>query len=202
MAALGLGCGATAETDPGFSSANNAGGAPAAGGSAGAGSGSGGLVHTGGTAAGGAGPTQLGPPYPVVLVHGFFGFEQFAGFDFATYFYEVRESLSGSGETLVFTPAVDPFNTSENRAIQLATQVENILHLTGHSKVNLVGHSQGGLDARVLAHDHPEWVASVTSISSPHLGTPVCRRFGWGRSKQQSTRLLGLANQGCGPPTL
>ena len=39
-------------------------------------------------------PAPLGPPYPIVLAHGFFGFEQFAGVDFATYFYGVKDYLS------------------------------------------------------------------------------------------------------------
>jgi triacylglycerol lipase len=37
--------------------------------------------------------------------------------------------------------------------------------------VNIIAHSQGGLDARVVAHDHPEWVASVTTVATPHHGT-------------------------------
>ena len=130
----------------------------------------------GGAAAGsaGAGGAQaLGPPYPIVLCHGFFGFEQFAGASFATYFYGVKAHLAQHGETEVFTPAVDPFNTSVIRGAQLSEAVSKILAETGRAKVNLVGHSQGGLDVRVVAHDHPDWVASVTTIATPHYGTPV-----------------------------
>jgi triacylglycerol lipase len=67
-----------------------------------------------------------GPPYPIVLAHGFFGFERFAGADFLTYFYEVKDELAAHGEREVFTPSVDPFNDSLTRSARLLTQLEAI----------------------------------------------------------------------------
>lgn len=128
-----------------------------------------GAGHPGG---GGEGAGSTGP-YPIVLAHGFFGFEEFAGADFATYFYGVKEDLAASGEALVFTPAVDPFNDSTFRGAQLLAQVEDILAQTGKDKVVIIGHSQGGLDARVVAHDRPDLVAAVVTVATPHGGTPV-----------------------------
>lgn len=116
---------------------------------------------------------RLGPPYPIVLAHGFFGFEDFAGAGFLSYFYGVKDDLAGRGETLVFTPAVDPFNDSETRGAALAAAIEAILDETGHAKVVLVGHSQGGLDARVAADLRPDLVAAIVTVATPHLGTPV-----------------------------
>jgi triacylglycerol lipase len=127
----------------------------------------------GGPPPGDAGPQPLGPPYPIVLAHGFFGFEDFAGIDFVTYFYGVKDDLAAHGEPLVFTPAVDPFNGSEVRGEELLAHVERILAETGHAKVNLVGHSQGGLDARYVAAVRPDLVASVTTLATPHRGTPI-----------------------------
>lgn len=120
-----------------------------------------------------AGPTLLGPPYPIVLCHGFFGFDDFAGAGFLTYFYEVREHLGAQGEVLVFTPEVDPFNSSEVRGEMLIARVEEILATTGHAKVNLIGHSQGGLDARYVASVRPDLVASVTTYATPNRGSPI-----------------------------
>ncbi|MEC7522028.1 MAG: alpha/beta fold hydrolase [Myxococcota bacterium] len=120
-----------------------------------------------------AGPDRLGPPYPIVLAHGFFGFEDFAGVSFITYFYGVKDDLAERGEPLVFTPAVDPFNDSETRGEQLLAHVERILAETGHAKVNLIGHSQGGLDARYVAAMRPDLVESVTTFATPHRGTPI-----------------------------
>lgn len=110
--------------------------------------------------------------YPVVLVHGFFGFEHFAGVDFIDYFYKVKGYLAEHGET-VFTPALDPFNDSEYRGKQLLAHVERIVRETGAAKVNLIGHSQGGLDARYVAHERPDLVASIVTLAAPHDGTEV-----------------------------
>jgi triacylglycerol lipase len=120
---------------------------------------------------GGGDPIDEGP-YPIVLAHGFFGFEEFAGVDFITYFHGVRDDLAASGEE-VTTPAVDPFNDSTFRGAQLLAHVEQVLAQTGKSKVVIVGHSQGGLDARVVAHDRPDLVAAVVTVATPHQGTPI-----------------------------
>lgn len=116
---------------------------------------------------------RLGPPYPIVLAHGFFGFEDFAGTGFITYFYGVRDDLRSHGEPRVYTTVVDPFADSTTRGEALAEQIEAILDETGYARVNIIGHSQGGLDARVVAHLRPELVASVTTVATPHRGSPV-----------------------------
>src|SRR5262245_21836505 len=151
FAAALAGCGSSSE-DEGYRSSGGGGGVAATGG----GKAAGGAPRGGGYAAVGGAPVdagsdfeapKLGPPYPIVLAHGFFGFENFAGIDAITYFYGVKDELAKNGETLVFTPAVDPFNDSKTRGAQLLAEIEKILAQTGHAKVNLIGHSQGGLDA-------------------------------------------------------
>jgi triacylglycerol lipase len=122
---------------------------------------------------GGSGGMDAGAPYPIVLAHGFFGFNDFAGAGFLTYFYGVKDYLAQHGETAVYTPAVDPFNDSTFRGAQLATAIDQIRAETGAKKVVIIGHSQGGLDARVVAHDHPDMVAAVITVATPHHGTPV-----------------------------
>ncbi len=119
------------------------------------------------------GSVGSGPPYPIVLAHGFFGFDDFAGAGFANYYFDVRDDLASAGEDEVFTPAVDPFNNSTVRGMQLLAHVEQIVVDTGAARINLVGHSQGGLDARVVAHVRPDLVASITTIATPHFGTPI-----------------------------
>ncbi|MFW6369107.1 MAG: esterase/lipase family protein [Myxococcota bacterium] len=115
----------------------------------------------------------LGPPYPVVLAHGFFGFDSFAGIDFITYFYRVLDYLAEAGEHDIFITTVDPFNDSVARGSQLLAQVEDIVTATSYEKINLIGHSQGGLDSRYVAHHRPDLVASVTTFATPHRGTAV-----------------------------
>jgi triacylglycerol lipase len=127
----------------------------------------------GSTGAGGHGGGKgSGPPYPFVLAHGFFGFTTFAGLDFETYYFHVKDHLAAEGE-IVDTPAVDPFNSSDYRGAQLLVAVKAFLAQTGAAKVNIVGHSQGGLDARVVANLAPDLVASVVTISTPHHGSPI-----------------------------
>lgn len=126
-----------------------------------------------GSGGSGGAVVKLGPPYPIVLAHGFFGFNDFAGAGFLTYFYKVKEYLAAHGEPLVFTPAVDPFNTSDFRGAQLTENIEQILKATGHAKVNIIGHSQGGLDARVVANLRPDLVASVVTVATPHNGSRI-----------------------------
>lgn len=118
-----------------------------------------------------AAASDRGPPYPLVFVHGYLGFDDFAGVSAIPYFYRVQATLAKASELDVFTPALDPFNSSEVRGEQLASYVEDILSSTGKDKVNLIAHSQGGLDARVVANLHPEWVASIVTIGTPHGGS-------------------------------
>lgn len=118
------------------------------------------------------GEPLLGPPYPILLAHGFFGFENLADLDFVPYWYGVPEHLEALGHT-VCVGEVDPFNDSTDRGMQLLAQVIDCAEATGHAKVNIMAHSQGGLDARVVAHLAPERVASVTTVATPHYGTPI-----------------------------
>jgi len=110
--------------------------------------------------------------YPIVLVHGYFGTDRFFGL--LDYFHDVPQRLSALGFD-VTTPVTDAFNWSEARAAQLAPQVDAVLARTGARKVNLLGHSQGGMDARVLVTGlgYADRVASVTTVGTPHAGTPL-----------------------------
>ena len=107
--------------------------------------------------------------YPLVLVHGLFGYDSIAHTD---YFYGIPYALSKDGAT-VFTAQVAATNSSEVRGEQLLAQVETILALTGKEKVNLIGHSQGSPTARYVASVRPDLVASVTSIGGANWGSRV-----------------------------
>lgn len=107
--------------------------------------------------------------HPIVLVHGLFGFDDVLGID---YFYRVPYSLSRSGAK-VYVVSVSAANSSEIRGEQLLQQVTQILALSGASKVNLFGHSQGAQTVRYVASIRPDLVASVTSIGGVNWGSPV-----------------------------
>jgi triacylglycerol lipase len=159
-------------------------GAPAPGGEAAGSSG-----NHGGTPSSGAGdtivtpgastqqPMQSGAPYPVLLMHGMAGFGQLGlGPVGITYFDGVVTDLTKNGES-VFVTVVPPFDTSAARAQALSKQIDDILKRTGKAKVNLVGHSQGGMDARVITSPqglgYGDRVASVTTVATPHRGSKV-----------------------------
>lgn len=116
-------------------------------------------------------PEGLGPPYPVVLVHGFSGFTDFGPLD---YFFQIVAMLEDEGHE-VFAPALPPYNGSDERAQVLAAAVDDILADTGRRKVHLIAHSQGGVDSRrlIAGLGYDDRVSSLTTIATPHRGTPL-----------------------------
>jgi triacylglycerol lipase len=111
--------------------------------------------------------------YPVVLAHGANGFSKLFGV--VDYFYGIPETLMQGGTT-VFATKTSAINNSEIRGEQLLQQVKTISALSGSPKVNLFGHSQGGIDIRYVAGVAPEYVASATAISSPEQGSKTADR--------------------------
>jgi triacylglycerol lipase len=108
--------------------------------------------------------------YPIVLAHGAAGFDELFGV--YEYFYGIPDYLEDKGAT-VFTTEVSQLNSTEVRGEQLIDQIEVITAITGKSKVNLIGHSHGGLDVRYVAAVRPDLVASVTSVGTPHKGADL-----------------------------
>lgn len=110
--------------------------------------------------------------FPIVLVHGYAGVDSYFGI--LDYFHDVKPTLNEVGY-VTYTPVTDPIATSERRSAQLGEQIDAILAETGAQKVNLVCHSQGGLDARMLVASggYADRVASITTIATPHGGIPL-----------------------------
>ncbi len=108
--------------------------------------------------------------YPIVLEHGLAGFNQLFGV--YSYWFGIVGELEDGGAT-VFTTTVSQFNSTEARGEQLIDQIETIVALTGKPKVNLIGHSHGGLDVRYVAAVRPDLVASVSSVATPHKGAAL-----------------------------
>lgn len=114
-----------------------------------------------------AGYTQT--RYPIVLVHGLFGFDNIG---LVEYWYGIPGNLR-SGGAKVYVAQVSAANSTEVRGEQLLTQVRQILATTGATKVNLIGHSHGGPTARYVASVRPDLVASVTSVGGVNRGSAV-----------------------------
>ncbi|HEY4223551.1 MAG TPA: alpha/beta fold hydrolase [Myxococcota bacterium] len=113
----------------------------------------------------------LGPPYPIILVHGFSGWDDLGPLD---YFFQVKDALEQDGDD-VTTPALPPYDTSQDRAVALARVIDEVLARTHKAKVHLIGHSQGGIDIRVVTATlgYADKIASITTVSTPHDGTAV-----------------------------
>lgn len=101
--------------------------------------------------------------YPIVLVHGMFGFDSVLN-GFIDYWYKIVPDLRAGGAQ-VYVAEVSGLNTSEERGEQLVQQIEYVLAATGAEKVNLIGHSHGGPTTRYAAGVIPSKVASVTTVA-------------------------------------
>jgi triacylglycerol lipase len=129
--------------------------------------------------------------YPVVFAHGMGGFDNILGYDYwgddygmfvgdTCSLFEVpcNEDIDGGQKS--FVGQVQPFQNSEVRGLDLANDIEGYMASSGATRVNLIGHSQGGLDARKAAkvlytRKGYTVVAVLVSVSSPHRGSPVAK---------------------------
>jgi triacylglycerol lipase len=130
-----------------------------------------------------AGATQRGPPLPVVLVHGLFGFDRIGvpGVRF-DYFRGIAKHLEtlGCHAHAVKLPA---YASVPARARQLVAAIEAL----PHERVDVIAHSLGGLDARyALANlGLAKRVRALVTIGTPHRGSPIADLvlrgpIGWG----------------------
>jgi triacylglycerol lipase len=110
-----------------------------------------------------------GPPYPIVLHHGFSGFVKAGPLD---YFFEVAPYLAAQGVP-VYRSAVAPYQSSEVRGVELGAFIDQVLSSTGRCKVDVIAHSQGGLDARyaISSLGYGDKIGALITVSTPHGGT-------------------------------
>jgi hypothetical protein len=129
----------------------------------------------------------------ILFVPGFFGFGAFGHPDrpLVEYFARVEEALLKAHlrplRFAVHQPP--PAGSLAERVRSLHLKASELLQ-QGAARLHLVGHSTGGLDARLLANPRygalPERgdllrkIASVVTISAPFRGTPLARRVGRG----------------------
>jgi len=107
---------------------------------------------------------------PIILAHGAFGFDRVGAL---AYWSRIPAHLRSLGYE-VYVTHVDPIAGTDLRSQRLGDQLECLGGAVGADRFHLVGHSQGGLDARRLAHDPnfgAERIASITTVATPHRGT-------------------------------
>ncbi len=91
------------------------------------------------------------------------------------YFKGIKSFLAEHGYTVYHT-SVGFADGVDERAWQLARQINEILAAAKVDKIHLIAHSMGGNDARHMLVDVPGMagcVASLTTIGTPHLGTSL-----------------------------
>ncbi len=141
----------------------------------------------------------MAEPHRVYLIPGMFGFGRLAGYD---YFVHLRRAIAtrfrdAGVPVIVEAIPVQPTASIRRRAIRVATVIDATSGASG--PIHLLGHSTGGLDARLLlspttqlAGLPPEklaWrdrVRSLVSVNTPHHGTPLAAFF----ATVSGTRLL------------
>jgi len=110
------------------------------------------------------------PRLPVVLAHGFLGFDEIElGRNKHLYFRGIG-TQPGKARAQVYSPRVPPASSISARAQRLA----DLIRALPEPRVNIVAHSMGGLDARYAISQLGLGgrVASLITIGTPHLGTP------------------------------
>ncbi len=105
--------------------------------------------------------------YPILLVHGVF----FRDFRYLNYWGRIPQALTANGARIYYGnhQSAAPVSLSGQ---EIADRILAIIQETGCDKVNIIGHSKGGLDARAALQipGIASHVASVTTINTPHRG--------------------------------
>ncbi|PVU89110.1 hypothetical protein BB561_005546, partial [Smittium simulii] len=158
-------------------------------------------------------PIYISPRNPIVLCHGLYGFDVKgpASIPFLQthYWSGIYEVLKGIGAKVVIS-RVPSTGSIPNRAFELHNLLKNSMKTCNSitsTKLNMVGHSMGGLDARFLisnilpkvGRDAGYSVDSLTTISTPHHGSPFmdwCREYlGLGKVYDFKNHLLLSSNE-------
>ncbi len=125
--------------------------------------------------------------YPIILAHGLLRFDEILvraleidnkrRWDRVHYFRRIRTHLLAHGFD-VWHSHVGWARRLDHRAASLQRWVKHVIRDTGADRVHIIAHSMGGLDARRMLFNYRESgiadrVASLTTIGTPHWGSPV-----------------------------
>jgi triacylglycerol lipase len=132
-------------------------------------------------------PERARPRLPVVLVHGFFGFDRIPGTKL-DYFRGIASHLNELGCD-TYTVRLPAAAAVPDRARALVTAIEAL----PHERVDVIAHSLGGLDARyALAKlGLARRVRSLVTIGTPHRGTPLADLATTGGALEWPRKIVG-----------
>ena len=114
-------------------------------------------------------PTSPATHVPVILIHGYY-----EGSEVWSKWMPLLRDDRIPFCTVTFSQSSDPCGKAIDHANELTQIVQKVKDLTGAKHVNIVGHSKGGLDARVyLAQSGTHDVANLVMIGTPNAGSPL-----------------------------
>jgi hypothetical protein len=123
------------------------------------------------------------------LSPGFFGFKNLGSYSYFCHLERglLRRASDAGVAARVHVVDVHPSASIRRRALRLREAIDQLA--SGAGPIHLIGHSTGGLDARLVAspsgnldgaHRRPSWIGrlrSVTTLNTPHFGTPLATFF-------------------------
>jgi triacylglycerol lipase len=111
----------------------------------------------------------------LVFAHGYLGWSQTSPLGI-NYFRGLQAHITRLGGHAALFPQVPPLGTYEDRARALADAIQQAYP---EGPVHIIAHSMGGLDSRALIArnlhglSNAGRIASLTTLSTPHHGSPV-----------------------------
>lgn len=154
----------------------------------------------------------------IVLAHGILGFKKIGKI---AYFNGIKEYLEKRHRANVLVTEVSPTGSIAERGTQLGRQILDELNntesptLKAGEPTHIIAHSMGGLDSRFILspkneNNIAEHIVSLTTIGTPHRGSPIAdllypmldgkNRFAllglWERKAQDFLEYFGISTEG------
>lgn len=106
--------------------------------------------------------------YPILLLHG----AGFRDLKMPLYWGRIPGALKAHGAS-VYYGEQDCWASVETNARSLCSRLDEILAASDVDKINIIAHSKGGLEARMLASSLGRGanIASITTLGTPHHGS-------------------------------
>lgn len=129
--------------------------------------------------------------YPLLMVHGVF----FRDFRYLNYWGRIPKDLEKNGAKIYYGNHQSAA-ALEDSGREIADRIFELVQETGCEKVNIIGHSKGGLDTRaaLMLPGVAEHVASLTTVNTPHRGCEFADYLLTKIPPREQERLAGLYN--------
>ena len=129
--------------------------------------------------------------YPILLVHGLFLRDS----KVFNYWGRIPKELQNNGATIYYGEHQSALAVADS-AKELSNRIRKIVEETGCEKLNIIAHSKGGLDCRyaISELDIGQYVASLTTVSTPHRGCLFADRLLYSAPRRLKERIARFYN--------